>query len=113
MGSDCGPLRRRHSGTGCAVPERRSSILVPSLWPTDGTAAWGWFMNEISRSNKIKNVLSLQVAREHARQPRGGSSVSKRSDQRSLERLETENARLRDWVVDLMLQIQALRDDAG
>jgi hypothetical protein len=73
----------------------------------------GWFMNEISRSNRIKNVLSLQVAREHARQPRGGPRVSKRSDQRSLERLETENARLRDWVVDLMLQIQALRDDAG
>jgi len=75
----------------------------------------GWFMNEISRSNRIKNVLSLQVAREHARQPRGGphGRVSKRSDQRSLERLETENARLRDWVVDLMLQIQALRDDAG
>ena len=70
-------------------------------------------MNEISRSNRIKNVLSLQAAREHARQPRGGPRVSKRSDQRSLERLETENARLRDWVVDLMLQIQALRDDAG
>ena len=73
-----------------------------------------WFMNEISRSNRTKNVLSLQVAREHARRPRGGPNgrVSKRSDQRSLERLEAENVQLRDCVVDLMLQIQALRDGA-
>jgi len=71
-------------------------------------------MKEISRSNRMKNVLSLQVAREHARQPRGGSNghVSKLSDQRALERLEAENAQLRDSVVDLMLQIQALRDGA-
>jgi hypothetical protein len=60
-------------------------------------------------------VLSLQVAREHPRQPRGGPNghVSKLSDQRSAERLKAENAQLRDSVVDLMLQIQALRDDAG
>ncbi len=71
-------------------------------------------MNEISRSNRIKNVLSLQAARERARQPRGGSSghVSKRSNQKLLERLKTENAQLRGSVVDLMLQIQALRDGA-
>jgi cell division protein FtsB len=71
-------------------------------------------MNESSRSNRIKNVLSLQLARQHARRPRDGPNgrVSKRSDQRSLERLEAENARLRDSVVDLMLQIQALRDGA-
>jgi hypothetical protein len=31
MGSDCGPLRRRRGGKGRAAPERRSSILVPSL----------------------------------------------------------------------------------
>jgi len=56
--------------------------------------------------------VSLQVAREHARQPRGASNrhVSKRSNQRLLERLEAENAQLRGSVVDLMLQIQALRD---
>src|SRR6516162_5368567 len=61
-----------------------------------------------------KNVVSLQVAREHARQPRGASNrhVSKRSNQRLLERLEAENAQLRGSVVDLMLQIQALRDGA-
>jgi len=72
----------------------------------------GWFVNEISQSNRIKNVLSLQVAREHARQPRGGPNrhVSKLSDHRPLERLKAENAQLRDCVVELMLEIQALRD---
>ena len=71
-------------------------------------------MNEISRSNRIKNVLSLQVAREPAREPRGSPNghVSKRSDQRSLDRLEAENAQLRACVVDLMLQIQAFRGGA-
>src|SRR5262249_62081420 len=49
-------------------------------------------MKEIS-----KNVVSLQVARERARQPRGASNrhVSRRSNQRLLERLEAENAQLR------------------
>jgi hypothetical protein len=74
----------------------------------------GWFVNEISQSNRIKNVLSLQVAREHARQSRGGPNrhVSKLSDHRPLERLKAENAQLRDCVVELMLEIQALRDGA-
>src|SRR5262249_1589048 len=78
---------------------------------TDGGDTGG-FMKKISRSNRIKNVVSLQVAREHARQPRCASNrhVSKRSNQRLLERLEGENAQLRASVVDLMLQIQALRD---
>ena len=57
-------------------------------------------------------MLRLQVVRERARQPRDGGQVSKRSNQRLLERLEAENAQLRDSVVDLMLQIQALRDGA-
>jgi cell division protein FtsB len=69
-------------------------------------------MNEVSRSNRIKNVLSLEMAREQARQPRGSPNgpVSKPSNQRPLERLEAENAQLRERVADLMLQIQALRD---
>ena len=69
-------------------------------------------MNEISRSNRIKNVLSLEMARERARRPRGSPNghVSKRSNQRPLGRLEAENAQLRECVADLMLQIQALRD---
>jgi hypothetical protein len=63
-------------------------------------------------------VLSLQLAREHAWQPRGGSNVhtfvpvGPSANQRLRERLEAENARLRGIVLDLMLQIQALRDGA-
>ena len=101
MGSDCGPLRRRHSA--------QKAVPFPMV-----VGRWDRIMNEISRSKRIKNVLRLQVVRERARQPRDGSSgqVSKRSNQRLLERLEAENAQLRDSVVDLMLQIQALRDGA-
>jgi len=71
-------------------------------------------MNESSRSKRVKNVLSLEAARKRARPPRGGSKghVSKRSNQRLLERLETENAQLRASVVELMLEIRALRDGA-
>jgi hypothetical protein len=68
-------------------------------------------MNKIARSKRIKNVVSLQVARERRRQPRGDSNwhVSRRL----LERLEAENAQLRDSVMELVLQIQALRDALG
>jgi hypothetical protein len=71
------------------VAERCSSILVSSLWcaqvvVNDGRPP----MNEISRSN----VFSLLSA-----------------NQRLLERLEAENARLRCSVVELTLEIQALR----
>jgi hypothetical protein len=71
-------------------------------------------MNEISRSKRAKNVLSLQVARERARQAKGASDrqVSKRSNPRLLERLEAENAQLRARVVELILEIRALRDGA-
>ena len=79
----------------------------------------------------MNNVLSLELARKRASQPRGGSMghVVKRlglprnsettgldarstSNQRFLDRLEAENAQLRGIVVELMLQIQALRDRA-
>jgi hypothetical protein len=71
-------------------------------------------MNEVSRSKRIKNVVSLQVARERAGQPRDGSNrhVSKRSNKTLLQRLEAENAQLRGSVVDLLLQIKALSDGA-
>jgi hypothetical protein len=83
-------------------------------------------MNESSRSNRTKNVLSLQAARERAWQPRSGSNghAFKRldrsvcldgqsaSNQKLLERLQAENAQLRASVVDLILKIQALRDGA-
>ena len=62
-------------------------------------------MNKVARSNRRENVLSL--AREHAWQPRGGSSVHTFRPV-LLERLEAENAQLR--MVELALQIQALRD---
>jgi hypothetical protein len=64
-------------------------------------------------------VLSLQLALERAWQPRGGSNVHTfiplglSVDQRLLERLEGENAQLRGSVVELALQIQALRDALG
>jgi hypothetical protein len=68
-------------------------------------------------------VLSLQLARDRARQSRGGSNphvslaVSNSEtiefgNQRRLEQLEAENAQLRDNVVELVLQIRALRDGA-
>lgn len=80
----------------------------------------------------MSNVLSLKCARERAWQPRDGSnghafkepgqSVWKSktterdgrtaSNQRLLERLEAENAQLREGVVELALQIQGLRDRA-
>jgi hypothetical protein len=80
----------------------------------------------------MNNVLSLQLARER-RQPRGGSKGhafqtpapsgrnpedmqcdgQSASTQRFLARLEVENAQLRGSVVELVLQIQALRDGAG
>jgi cell division protein FtsB len=71
-------------------------------------------MNEIARSNRRKDVLSLQLALEHAWQQRGGSNapVGLSANQRALERLKAENAQLRRSVVELVLQIQALRDGA-
>ena len=76
-------------------------------------------MNKIARSNGGKNVLSVQLAHERAWQTRGGlnENAFKRlgleqsaSNQRLLERLEAENARLRRSVAELMLEIQALRE---
>jgi hypothetical protein len=76
----------------------------------------------------MNNVLRLRLAGERARQPSGGRNghaLSVRnpqttrldgqsaSNQRLVERLEAENARLRSRVVDLMLQIQALLDGAS
>jgi hypothetical protein len=71
----------------------------------------------------MNNVLSLQLARERAWQARGGSNGvwnsettgldgQSASNPRLLERLEAENAQLRGSVVELVLQIQALRDGA-
>ena len=65
----------------------------------------------------MANVLSLQLARERAWQSASNSETTEleggsASNQRLLERLEAENAQLRRRVVELALQIQALRDNA-
>ena len=72
-------------------------------------------MNESSRSKGVKNVLSLQVARERTHQAKAASDrqISERTNQRLLERLEAENAQFRGRVAELMLEIQALRDALG
>ena len=67
-------------------------------------------MNKIARSNRRKDALSF--AREHAWQLRAGSNVHTFIPV-LLERLEAENAKLRGSVVELALQIQALRDAHG
>jgi hypothetical protein len=67
-------------------------------------------MNKTARSNRREDVLSF--AREHAWQPRGGSNVHTFIPV-LLERLEAENAQLRSSVVELVLQINALRDALG
>ena len=98
------PTVLRHSAQK-AVPFRRLQ---------DGGDSRGLIMNESSRSKRVKNVLSLQVARERTRQAKATSDrqISKRSNQRLLERLEAENAQLRNCVVELMLETRALHDGA-
>ena len=65
----------------------------------------------------MSNVLSLQLARERAWQSVLNSETTELDwgsgrNQRLVERLEAENAHLRGSVVELVLQIQALRDAA-
>jgi len=64
-------------------------------------------MNKIARSNRRVDALSFA-----GEQPRGGSNVHTLIPV-LLERLEAENAQLRASVVELVLQIQALRDALG
>ena len=54
----------------------------------------------------------LQLVHERSWQPRSGSRVLS-VNQRLLARLEAENAVLRGSVVELLLQVQALRDALG
>jgi hypothetical protein len=87
MGGHGGTSPRIDNGT---IQPRLATLGIP-----------GEFMNTRPRSNR-RDVLSLRLAGERA--SRQGFS------ERSLERLETENAQLRGCLVDLMLRIQALRD---
>jgi len=69
-------------------------------------------MNKTSRSNRREDVVSPELAPERSWQPRGTSNVyTFRPRGLLLERLETENAQLRGIVVELLLQVQTLRDD--
>jgi hypothetical protein len=68
-------------------------------------------MSKIARSNTTREDV-LGFAREHAWQPRRDSNVHTFIPV-LLERLEAENAQLRDSVVELVLQIRALRDALG
>jgi hypothetical protein len=74
-------------------------------------------MNKISRSDRREDVLSPELAPERSWQPGGSSNVytfrprGLPVSQRLLEHLETENAQLRGIVLELLLQVQALRDD--
>jgi len=69
-------------------------------------------MNKTSRSNRREDVVSPELAPERSWQPRGSSNVyTFRPRGLLLERLETENAQLRGIVVELLLQVQTLRDD--
>ena len=57
-------------------------------------------------------MRNLQLVREPPWQPGSGSRILS-VNQRLLERLEAENAVLRSSVVELVLQIKALRDALG
>jgi hypothetical protein len=78
-------------------------------------------MNDTTRSNRRNGALTLRPAHRSPWELRRGSNENafKRlgleqsaSNQGFLERLEAENAQLRCSVVELVLQIQALRDGA-
>jgi hypothetical protein len=109
MGGEYGRSEGAAAENAVLFPGAARRLL--NLLSTYGWGYRGWFMNEIARSKRIKNVVSLQVARKRRRQPTGDSNrhVSKGL----LERLEAENAQLRGSVVNLVLQIQALRDALG
>jgi hypothetical protein len=105
--------------TGLTLLASRNGTIQPMVG--DGRTVGGGVMS---------NVLSLRRARERAWQPAGGSnghafqglgqSVWKsktterdgRTASNQLERLEAENAQLRERLVELALQIQAARDRA-
>src|SRR5215813_8240410 len=115
--------RQRGASLRCYVSNREHSGRH-RYHPTTGWGdGWGgdgggWFMS---------NVLSLQLAHERAWRLRGGSNghakrpslpvwnseITGLDERRFLERLEAENAQLRRSVLELVLQIQALRDGAG
>ena len=85
-------------------------ITQGTIQPIVGDDGGGGLMSKRTRPNKREDVLSF--AGEHAWQPRGGSNVHTFIPV-LLERLEAENTQLRGSVVELVLQIHALRDALG
>ena len=71
-------------------------------------------MSKISQWNlraiREQNVLRLKIAPGRALQLRGEHDRRSPRNKGLLDRLEAENAELRGKVVDLMLNIRALRD---
>jgi hypothetical protein len=112
-----------NAGLLCVLRSAIGSIpeAIGTIEPLVGDG-WG------SGDGSLSHVLSLQLARERAWRLRGGSNghafkrlglsrwnseITGLDERRFLERLEAENAQLRRSVLDLLLQIQALRDGAG
>ena len=98
-----GDLCLRHAN-GKSLNFSRASHAVPLATTVGG------LMSKRARSNRKEDALSF--TREHAWQPRGGSNVHTFIPI-LLERLEAENAQLRGSVVELVLQVHALRDALG
>jgi len=84
---------------------------VGVVWCVDTV---GQFVNEWSRCVTRFSLDSPFASRNGTIEPDDWSSLNKKSgsnmNQRLLERLEAENALLRGRVVELAIQIQALRD---
>jgi hypothetical protein len=120
-------------GSSRTQPRQRGASLRSYVvdWEHSGRRgdhpANGWAMGG-DRGMVMSNVVSLALARERAWQSRGGSNghafkrlalppwnskITGLDERRFLERLEAENSQLRRSVVELLLQIQALRDGAG
>jgi hypothetical protein len=104
---------RRRAWYGAKIVCRKltSPCFAQRYQSTDSRGWWD------SRGGSMSNVLSLELARERAWQSVWNPETMELDrgiaiNQRLLERLEAENAQLRRSVVDLMLQIQALRDGA-
>jgi hypothetical protein len=123
-------LQIEEEGGGCTGADTECEICVGAYFPGHKVAtgrhgrdvSWPcitvpfnrWLGDSgRSRGSVMGTVLSLRLARERAWQSATELEAVNASSQRLLERLETENAQLRGSVVELVLQIQALRDGLG
>ena len=73
-------------------------------------------MTKMARSNRGKDVLGVQLAHDRAWHGNAFKRLGlgqRASNPRLIEQLEAENSQLRGRLIDLVLQIQALRDALG